>query len=364
MSSRERSHIIITATTSTEIGKQQSTSQLIVAREYIEGGISVIPLKLDGSKSPDVPSWNEYRERFATDEELVQWFGDPRRLRGIGIPCGVISGGLEGIDFDMAETFNPWWISINPTTRDKLTVCETPGGFHVLYRCIEICGNRKLAMWEDPASPSQKQFGYRDGTGLESIGKGVRIETRGEGGYLVAEGSPLEVHPSGLPYCHAFGWRLPHVQYIEPEERAAIWRVAMQFDCGKRESAAVKRAIQEEKRRRFGPVEVTGDEPWTWYDRNGDWYEILSPHGWRSIDGVHWTRPGKNFGTSATVNQGTGGDSLLTVFTTSAGPLGPMNGESHATHGMFSAYAILNHGGDRRAAARAVREMMRTGVAA
>ena len=101
------------------------SSTLDLATAYRNAGLSVIPLRLDGSKAAAVPSWNPYRERLATDDELDKWFRHPH---GIGIPCGRISGGLEGIDFDAAELFAPFCSLIDPATYRKLTIVETPGG--------------------------------------------------------------------------------------------------------------------------------------------------------------------------------------------------------------------------------------------
>ncbi len=80
------------------------------------------------------------------------------------------------------------------------------------------------------------------------------------------------------------------------------------------------------------------------------------PRGWEQAfetdGGVrHWTRPGKDCGTSATTGydpEGSGRD-LFYVFTTSAPPFEPGRGYSK-----FTAYTLFAHGGDFRAAARAV----------
>ena len=63
----------------------------------------------------------------------------------------------------------------------------------------------------------------------------------------------------------------------------------------------------------------------------------------------HWTRPGKDSGTSATTGYGPddSGRDLLYVFTTAAPPFDP--GRAYSK---FSAFALLEHGGNFRAAAR------------
>ena len=68
---------------------------MATATEYRDSGISIIPLKLDGSKKPAISSWEPFQKRFATDTELSNLFSQPH---GIGIVTGTVSGGLEVID--------------------------------------------------------------------------------------------------------------------------------------------------------------------------------------------------------------------------------------------------------------------------
>jgi putative DNA primase/helicase len=62
---------------------------------------------------------------------------------------------------------------------------------------------------------------------------------------------------------------------------------------------------------------------------------------------VYWRRPGKNEGHSATTNFANNG--LLHVFTSSAPPF-----EADTSYAPFMAYALLEHGGDFKAAAQAL----------
>ena len=114
------------------ISKDVAIAAKRLAVEYRDAGISIIPLRLDGSKAPAVTSWTPYRERLATDAELDQWFDRPQ---GIGLVCGTVSGGLEVIDFDDGSLFEPWRQMVKPIV-EKLPVVETGGGgWHVLCRC-------------------------------------------------------------------------------------------------------------------------------------------------------------------------------------------------------------------------------------
>ncbi len=308
-------------------------------REYLNAGISVLPIKLDGSKSPAVRHWKPYMECFATEGELSTWqlVKETRNGFGIGIVCGIISGGLEVLDFDhdAERTFWQWWELLPPSVRGKLCLVETGGGgFHSLYRCEKICGNQKIAM--------------------EADGKGVLIESRGQGGYIVGVGSPLETHKSGQPYTQVMGLPLPTVPQMTVDERKAMWAAAATFDM--RDPDSVKAEFVQKRLRQLKPraaIDVDTTKPWHDFDRRASWPDVLGPAGWTTTDGIHWARPGKRGGTSAKVvlSESTGNE-LLTVFSGNAGPLAP-KGQSESTWGKFNAFAEIAFGGNRSAAAKA-----------
>lgn len=316
--------------------RKNAAAQLGISRDYVRSGISVIPLRIDGSKAPAVRSWNEYRKRFATDAELRSWFSE---AAGIGIVCGVQSGGLEVLDFDERadENIVAWKETLPADLLARLCIVETGGvGYHILYRCSVISGNTKIAM---------------------SATNGVLVESRGEGGYIVGVGSVNHVHASGRPYVQVSGRPLPEIGSISAEQRKAMWRAAASFD----ERADPMADYARQRLRELRPVikpDVTSrpdaTTPWDDYDMRADWADILKPAGWSTHDGKIWTRPGKRFGTSAKIVAAKDGSLVLTVFSTNAGVLAP-DGTGHRTWGKFAAFAVLHHDGDRRAAARAVR---------
>lgn len=303
---------------------------LEIARAYLAAQISVIPLRCDGSKKTSLETWNPYRERFATDGHLVAWFGHKRR--GIGIVCGILSGGLEVIDFDEEadETFYAWRRSLPPEISTRLCVVETAGfGFHVFYRSQEVCGNQKIAMTADA--------------------KATLIESRGEGGYVCAVGSAEEVHESKRPYVQVAGPPLPEVPAFTVEERKALWVAAAALD--RRDPEQVHRERVMAKARSLRSATAKPPDPsttWGDFDLRGSWDEVLEPFGWTTGDGINWTRPGKSGGTSAKVNINGQGVEILTVFSPNAAPL------ERDSYGKFRAYKVLAFKGDGRAAARAL----------
>lgn len=321
------------------------------AEEYLANGISILPLRVDGSKAPALSSTKDYQTRYATHSEVESWFRQPA---GIGIVCGAISGGLEVIDFDMPQLLWPLLAMLPSKLVSMLGIYETPGGWHLAYRCGVVCGNRKLAVWESPSSRSQVDNGHRECTGLKSIGKGVRIETRGEGGYIVGEGSPVATHKLNLPYCHYSGPRMIELQPIEKLDRDLIWKSAMSFCC-EREKLIARTALKMAKSKLFMAKPRDEQEPWTWYDLFGSWDEILV--GW-TRHGNKLTRPGKDFGVSAAISENESGEDILTVFSSSS-ELGPSLGEQHRSWGKFNALVAARFGGDRKEATRHVANLMR-----
>jgi hypothetical protein len=76
------------------------------------GGLSLLPVRRDGSKAPDgklLPldaddpthtTWKPYQERLANNKELEYWFD--RHKAGLAIIAGHVSGHVEILDFDDA----------------------------------------------------------------------------------------------------------------------------------------------------------------------------------------------------------------------------------------------------------------------
>lgn len=300
---------------------------------YVDAGISVVPLRLDGSKAPFC-SWKPFQSRKATQRELNLWFEGPV---GIGIVCGLVSGGLEVLDFDerAEETLQQWRELLPDDLESRLCICLTGGqGYHVIYRSNVVCKNTKIANTRD---------------------RKVLIESRGEGGYIVGVGSPAKVHASGRPYEQIQGLPLPALPYISEEERTLLWRAAASLG----ETATDAEELINQRANELRPCVPVGHDsstPWGDFDARANWREILEPAGWQSRDGEYWTRPGKDGGPSAHVILATSGIEILTVFSTNAGPLAPES-TGHRNWGKFAAYTALHHDGDRREAARQARKL-------
>ncbi len=308
------------------------------ALRLVRAGLSVIPIRCDGTKAPALKRWKPYQKQRPDDATIVAWFAKKDRP-GIAIICGAISGNLEIIDGDDRATFENFHgaaIQAVPKIANSPLI-ETPsGGFHLIYRCAgAVAGNQKLA--ERP---------------LEGGKRETLLETRGEGGYALTVGSPPECHELRKPYRLLKG-KFEDIPVLTEEERAALLACAASFSelptvTGEDQSAESERSPSGTA------VSADRERPGDDFNRRASWSETLTPHGWQSMrvsDGVEfWRRPGKNqCGWSATTNYR--GNGLLHVFSSNAAPF-----EEGRSYSKFAALALLEYGGDFRAAARRLAE--------
>jgi putative DNA primase/helicase len=305
---------------------------LDTARSYVAGGCCVIPIALDGTKRPALPKWKEYQERFPTDSELRAWFGGDAPS-GIAILGGDVSFGVEVLDFDQRDAWEEWRVLTLQALRQvghtlpRLPLVQTPTDGRHLYLRLEDTprGNTKLAV-------------RRVNGAVETV-----IETRGAGGYVVAPGSPLAVHPLRRPYRLLQG-DLCEIPTITADNRAILLEMAR----------SLSETTQPERVVAHSPRLANGERPGDIYNRTAEWDSLLRRHGWRKT-GQHgetglWLRPSdwSGPGHSATTNHA--GTGLLHVFSTNAAPF-----ESECSYSLFAAFAMLEHGGDFMAAAHALK---------
>ena len=161
---------------------------LDVARRYLAAGLSVIPVRPDGSKAPAFPGWREFARRPPTDIEVRKWY--TASYYGIGVVCGPASGNLIVLDFEADDAYRRWRSLLSPELSALLVSCPvvvTPrGGRHVWVRLRDPRPGGVFARRPD---------------------KTTLIEIRGEGHQVVAPGSPAACHPSGREYVfESAGW--------------------------------------------------------------------------------------------------------------------------------------------------------------
>lgn len=302
-------------------------AELQNARRYSACGLSVIPIRTDGSKAPAV-EWKAYQTNRADEKVFHDWYSTANNY-GIGIVCGGVSGSLEVIDFDDASTLKPWLqFIINSGAKDlanRLVINKTPKGYHALYRCPgAIEPNRKLAR--------------RKGEGGDAI---VLIETRGEGGYVIAPGSPTSCHPSNLPYTVARG-TLESIPVLTADERDLLIEAAVSFN-------ELFDPIYTPKASATDGGVRPGDE----FNSRANWdTDVLAKAGWKKIkqtgEASQWIRPGSNSkAPHATLNHAN--SDRMYVFSSRCHPL-----EAGRSYDKYQAYALLFHDGNFAEASKAL----------
>jgi replicative DNA helicase len=261
------------------------------ALEYLDYQLSVIPTKAD--KHPALHELIPWFTQRMSPEQAQDFFSGAN-VKGLGIVCGAISGGLEVIDVDTKhDTTGRLWEDFRdliegtlPQVWQSLVIAQTQsGGYHLYYRCSSVAGNLKLA---------------------NKANKEVLIETRGERGYVVAPPSP------GYSYLQGDPAQIPT---ITPQDRQALLSIARSF-------SEVK--DPQEQPRTYTPdtrARTTGDSPFEDYNKRGDVVGLLRSHGWKQVsqtaERINLLRPGDT--DSKTSGNFHTGLRLLRVFSSSTG---------------------------------------------
>jgi len=334
------------------------------ARRYLHAGISVCPVKTDGSKAAK-GSWKQLQTTRLEQHELDTQFGRNGRS-GVAVIFGGVSGDMEAIDVDEGAIKDEFESAVNrlsPGLVEKLSKVQTPrdgGGWQYWYRCLgRIEGNQKLAWSEARPLFNDDETPLLDPTSGEHVHRPeVMIGTRGEDGYCIAVGSPGACHPTGRTYQHVGGpppWDPPT---ITPAERMALLEAAKSLDCSDDKESGEHKDVFHYQRDNY---HQNGQDvrPGDLFNQRATWAEILEPHGWKNIgkerDLTLWRRPGKT-GTGSSAKTGLKskeGNDLLCVHSTNAHPFESYDA-GKKTYSKFAAFTLLNHNGDFTAATRAI----------
>lgn len=242
--------------------------------------LSVIPVVefdfIDEKGSPrnaktPIGYWKKNQLVRTPKQELLEFLSINQRY-STGIVCGAISGNLEVLDFDTKN-----WSGIDtlyftelkqlhPDIFEKLRIHKSrSGGSHVLYKCAEkVEGNKKLATKEGV--------------------KEAAIETRGEGGYVVA------------PPCSGYSVvKDVPIPTLTKQERDSIITLATLFDQKIKEKKVIRSSKTYE--------EMYDENPFEHFNNSNEAETILEDFGWTVFKDtkkyVHFTRPNKSSGTSA-----------------------------------------------------------------
>ncbi len=296
-----------------------------LAMRYLEAGISIVPIQ-PGTKNPyfdllprdekQKAIWEPYKSRLATEKEISKWF---QQECGIGIIGGAVSGGLLIIDFESIEAFEQWQsyalMVVDATILQSMPIVETGKGRHVYLRCEEPGKNRKLA----------------------TQGKNTLIETRGEGGYVLA---PPTIHPSGKTYTTIHG-DLTNIPHIPMEYVHALLGAA--------------RAVSPPVFPLSGKPTQNGNGNGNVIDTFNATYtleDILTQHGYTRAGINRLVRPGGEK-SSVILSEG-----RSIHFNSNDLLYREAPGGGYYSHDAFSAWCCLEHGDDVKAAVKAAAKML------
>jgi len=315
------------------------------ALDLLEHGYSIIPIRPDRSKVPALPSWKRYTAERATADDLHAWFADDQH--DLGVVQGTVSGHAELTELegravaalpdlkalahdtglgDLWDLVTTGWVEMSPS-----------GGLHFHYRLTDgpVPGNTKLA--RRPATPDE--LAANPGDKVK-----VLAETRGEGGQVVV--APSRHHATGRPWARLLGGPAT-APTITREQRDAFHAVLRTLNA--QPEPPTPATTTPSTPRTFGDGITPGDD----YENKTDWADILTPHGWQLVTQRgrtrYWLRPGKPLGSGFSATTGHADDrDRLYVFTTST------DFDAEVPYTKLGALAVLEHGGDHSAAAKAL----------
>jgi hypothetical protein len=316
-------------------------------------------------------TWEPFKTRLATPDEIRTWFGP---AKGIGIIGGRVSSQLVQLDFEgktsdhqpMTPVFDDWNALVlvaladaQLTLASPLSVCQTPsGGYHVRWRVETDDTPREARDLRLACEPwVAARFAVDPDTGeiqTDAKGKPIRdklIETKNEGGYCLC--------PPSEGYREISG-DLTNIATVSMHVHTLLMDVARSFhsavlpETEKRHNTATHASAEHgtDGLRPANSSTITdcgqvrpGDD----YNEHGDHHALLTKHNWilahTSGDVEYWKRPG-------TLNQWSANWNYIPnrfhVFSTST------DFEHRGTYDKFSLYAHLSHDGDYSQAAKAL----------
>ena len=201
------------------------------AMMLVNMGISVGPLKLDGSKLPAI-RWKEFQSRLMSGQEISEHFSN---CGGIFAITGKISR-LFLLDFDLKydhtdeDTYEKFIALVPDSVKEKFSINKTrSGGMHMWARTDYSDRSRKVTRRELTLFEFNEKVrtimlkGANEKTAMHialSVPYECTMETRGEGSYGVIS------HPS-----------YEHVQrsnniLVTPEEMEMVLSIGYSLDCG------------------------------------------------------------------------------------------------------------------------------------
>jgi len=290
------------------------------AKEYIQKrGLSVITI-LD-NKRPALYEWKTLQQKaIENPEDLFTGAKVNTKfpIYGLGVITGSVNGNLEVIDIDTKnDTKGGIWKALKeeientlPALLGQFLIVQTKsGGYHIYYRSETIERNLKLA--NNPKG--------------EAI-----LETRGEGGYVVAPPTPDYTIIQG---------DYNSIPDITLEERDTLLSICRSLDQQKKESPLIEQYFTH-----LPQISNPEDSPLEAYNKEGASVVIplLVSHDWKEVERsgerIKLKRPGET--TAHSSGDFHIGKNLFKVFSTST------VFDSGKGYSPASVFCILECGGD------------------
>lgn len=283
------------------------------ALTYHAAGLKVIPFYNKDDSSKAFPKdYARYRDA-QSEQDIYNLFNLPSD--GIALLC---TNGIEAIDIDTKHDPTGQVVAELTPIFERLEMPAViqktkSGGLHIIYRCDQPGPNDKLAR--------------REGC------KEAMIETRGQGGLLFVAPTP------GYQILHGDLLNIPHAEQAT--------RNALIDAC--RHMNAPEKLVTFDLPQAPESKASTGLKSWEAYDKDTDVLDMMQHYGWtivtRSGDFVRLNRPGAKHakGIDGSVNVK---DNYFYPFSTSE------NFEVNKGYKPSAVYAIMEHAGDYKAAAR------------
>ena len=256
------------------------------------------------------------------------------------------SNGLLDATTDVAQTAHRW--TEQPASNIGAAV---PAGAFVLDIDPRHDGHTSLRRLTDEHGPLPATLRARTG-GKDG---GAHLWWRHPGGKLRVPrdlpGIDLRIHtnyvvvdPSVHPDGGHYGWVDPTIPIADPPG----WLIDR-----------LRPPVVAHQPKPAWPVSPMVDSPADWFCASHTWWDVLQPHGWQALnpEGTKWKHPTATSSLSATVT-----NDCLFIFSTST-QFEPTGAGAPRGATKFRAFALLEHGGDLSAAARAARQL-RQGQAA
>lgn len=273
-----------------------------ILQKYWKWSLATLPVKKD--KSPAVKTWKDCEKDLSAYDNAF----------GIGIICGTPSNYLECLDFDnhfadAKDTLSRFIEEIKPLyDKHKFPIqMSQNGGYHLLYRCSDVEGNKKLA--QRPKWDEKRNRFVPDAI----------IETRGEGGYFCATPTP------GYTLLRNSFEKMP---LIFPDERKFIIEVAKSFNTWHEPKV-------EEVEKDGRPGDLFNQS----LESKNEMVRALKDEGWQELNNGRWRRPGKKEGISATL--GIVAENIFYCFTANGYPFEP-----NKAYTAFQVVTLLKYKGE------------------